>query len=771
MTAIWRMAREQPLVFLAAVLLVAFGVAGATTVICFVQAVNSRPPGGTAPASSVVFINAPPANGSDWTSGGASPFDRMECWATRPVVATGKAGAPRAATLHLTTPGLLELIGVTPVSGRLPGAAAQLESGPLEALISHPFAQTLGGPKPLIVGDTVDVDGAAVLVVGIAESNFVGPIGQGSRRSLWVVDRSLGQPETASAGGGTQCESTLGRLREGVTPDSAQHLVQSMTGSGPANGASSILPLAGILGHPPNSTLTNFYLRYGMTIMAAVLILLCVNVSVLYACILVSRRREVAIRLGLGATDIEIGRQLLVEWLVTMGIASSLGVLLYLSIAARIDAATPGLAVRLSLMTCVGVATLTILISVVTGVAPALAVARMSPNEVLRAGVSRVGPRRSLQDRLMVAQVALATPVLIAVCIVVTQGLASRLDDGLDPARRSRLMEMTINWGRAGPGWRASALRVDSIFSALTRSGAIAGAAPLAETRREGQLRGNRGTETVEMRFHVPGRLALEERRFLHGRDVMWADTIESQNPVVVSDRLARQLFGTDDAVGRMIHEDGRRGGPVTYSIVGVMAEPEFAGIGSQTNLLYLEGKVPRSWREYLVQSNGDAEESLPLIQETFTRELPELGISVSTLDERRKESNQSSLWLGVFAWGLAALSSGLAVAGFFAVTGLSVRMRWKEIAIRNALGANDWHLLLEFVLRSVSSTARGVAYAALPVTMVLLFVGSQAAVWIAAASAWVLVGSIIILLTAVASGVAASRVVFMHPAQVLHHD
>ena len=612
-------------------------------------------------------------------------------------------------------------------------------------IVSYLFWRTRLDGDPAAVGRTIRVNRVPLTVVGVLPRGFDVPDGVPNNMDLWLpfdIDALIRPPRDASAprpmapSAGRAIAELVARLRPEVSQEQAVAAVDAT--------------LAAIGGmHRPESPLTGAVVaRMGalggefvtgsaiiLNVTFLILAIACANVSILLLGRAVVRRREIAVRLALGARRLRVVRLLIVESVLLSLIACAGGILVAHWICEFFNARFPfmGMDYALSWRSIAVTVAFAGATGILFGLTPALHATRTGVSDALKTGGAATDRQRSrLQRTFVVAEVAMGMALVCAAWLLVQSygGLG-----GATFELSNRVLIADIGFSRATGGASYSPERADAILSAARgRIAARPGVEqvsfgtghPLSERTGYGLIAPAQRLEEVDAR-HAAGIAVADPDYFraagvpLHdGRGLERTDSAGSSRVVVVGEAVAARLWPDRRAVGNVLMIGQRRqmvrGGAadttfLPYTVIGVVGEPRsYTGtstiygrpIGSvyiaRLQLSPTEG--PRSSRDMtlVVRTSGPATDLAPaIIQElrALDADLPVTGVGTTRSLFNQRNREEVAMSNGISLAGLISLL--MACVGIYAVIAFGVNQRTREIGIRMALGARKAQIVSLF--------------------------------------------------------------------------
>ncbi len=726
-----RLLGKSPLFTSAVVLTVALAIAANTAIFSVVNAVIIRPLPFAHPERVVQIaekndkLNLPTFGASvlnfkSWREQ-TQTFQEIAAIGFTTLTLSG-TGDPEQLSANRISPALTRVLGVNPLAGRAftddeekPGASPVVMIG--ENLWKRRF-----GKDPGLVGRTINLNGIATTVVGIAPASL-----------NLISGAELYTPLTVDPANEIRLNHVIivfGRLKPGVSFQQAQAEMDTI-----ATRVGQQYPEVrdwGIRLVTLFDTFVSPQLNTALLVLLSavgfVLLIACANIANLLLARASARRTEMAMRTALGASRGRLLRQSLVESVVLSALGGAIGIAgAFWAVRAINRALPPNLLpvpeVKIDPGVMVFAIALTLVTGLLFGIAPGIRMASVELSEVLKqAGRGAAGARGRLRNGLVAAELAMATILLIGAGLLI-QTLAN-----LQHARIGFQPHGLITFQLSPPGtkypfntkapqlYRELLDRLQSlpgVKSAAVSSGVPFGAGNYTThavlTTGQSVLPPNTSVP-IDWRIVSPGYFKTMSIPLLRGRDFTDADGPNATQVVIVSQSTAKKFWGDADPIGRTLTRSADR--KTAFTVIGVVGDVRNTALNQDSPTLYYpQAERVAGLMDVVVRTEGAPEALLPSIRQKVHELDPELALAnVRTMDEwlsnTAAQPRLNAVLLGVFS-GIALL---IAAIGVYAMLAYSVNQRTREIGVRMALGAQPGSVLRLVLQEGMTVGLAGIA-------------------------------------------------------------
>ena len=723
-----------------ALITLALGIGANTAIFSVVNAVLLRPLPFQDPEKLVIvwedatFAGFPrntpaPANYVDWKTQNQS-FADMAASAETSFNLTGD-GEPERVQAFSVNANFFPLFGVQPLLGRGFLPEEDRPGGNKVAVLSYSLWQSRYGGDRNIVNRDIQLNGEKHTVVGVMPSSFQF---LDKEVRLWVP-LALDQEELANRGG--HYLQVVARLKPGVSLSQAQadmnavmrriatdHPEETFEGKVGAI----VLPLRDQLVGDARKSLTVL-----LVAVAFVLLIACANVAGLLLARAVARRKEIALRMALGAARGRVVRQLLTESLLLAVAAGVLGSLLAYASFSFLEGLVPAeMVLATSLKLDVRILIFTLGISIITGIifglVPALQSAKVDLNDALKQSSGRVTSTGRLRSAMIVFEVALSLVLLVGAGLliqtlfqlfrqysvlepekVLTMRTILPREKYKEPQQRDNYYQQVLQRVEHLPGVVAAGY---STSVPLSWKGGTSGFYPEGVKAPIPGMAYDANHRQVTTNYLRAMNIPLRQGRYFES-----SDNAQSVPVAIINETMARQYWPGENALGRRF----KLGGPEDTDspwrqIVGIVGDVRQMGLDEPVKAeMYMPYQQVKnnSWyipRDLAIRTTSDTSSLVGSVRQIIREVDPDQPVSnVATMAEVLGEEAAQRRMGMIMLVGFAALALLLASLGIYGVLAYFVTQHTNEIGLRQALGATPRNILFLVLKKGMGLTLAGV--------------------------------------------------------------
>ncbi len=646
-------------------------------------------------------------------------------------------------------------LGVPAVVGRTITDADDYASSAPVAVLSHRFWVKRFSADPSVVGKQININNVAFTIAGVSQPDFVGTMDVGSASDVTVPlawEPQLSGERSMMRGAGIWWLRIMGRLKSGATLEEAQSSLagpfqQSVLEHRAARQSRAQNPLRTLelkdlprlgvdSGSQGEMNWRRFFtkpLRLLFGVVGLVLLIACANVANLLLVRASARRKEIAVRLALGASRGRLVRQLMTESVLLAVVGGALGILFAVWIkdgllvatewgGSQMSALTPRLDLRVLGFTF----GLSLLTGVVFGLVPAMRATQLDLTPTLKdTGRSSSAATRSwLSKSLVVVQVSVSVLLLIGALLVVK---SLRNLNNVDPGfNANNLLLFSVDPKLIGYKEEQLATLYEQMFSRLeavpavqavtfSRSPLLAWSSTTDSVYIANDLGPDGKPRDHDAKVHHIRENFFKtiETPFLSGRTFTESDDARAPRVAVVNKLFSLVYFGDLSPVGKRFSFNPDK--PNEIEVIGMAEDTKYTSQRDD-----VEPTVYLSWRQSLksvgamtfeVRTAGDPLNVVSGIREAVREVDSNLPISNirTQLDQAKETLSMERLFAKLLSM-FGLIAQLLAAIGLYGVMAYSVSQRTQEIGIRMALGANRANVLRMVLRQGMTLTVIGVA-------------------------------------------------------------
>lgn len=763
----WRGFGRSPVFTLTAVLIVALGIGSSTAVFSVVDRILFRPlPYPDADRLVSVGLLAPSADTNEFLMAPSylgfrerqTPFVNLAAFAFSSECDLTEE-RPLRLRCALVDSAFLPTFGIRPLAGRNFTAQEDAPKSPKVALLSYGLWTSRFGGDPGIVGRTIPVDGQPTTIIGVLPREF---------ELFNLSSTDLLMPAALQASQEGRAVRAFGRLRPGIPVEQARAAMQPLFEEARRQLAPQLRGGVSLAVRPLRDRQTWTVRTASWSLLGAVLLVLvmaCGNVANLLLARSAARRREWAVRHALGAGRGRLLRQAITESLLLAGCAAVAGCGLAWTLLRFFVAVAPRGIARLDQATLDGrVLLFAISIAAAGGILFGLAPALERPDlEALSGGRSIVSFRGWLRHALITVQIAASLVLLTGAGLLLrTLWSLERVPLGMNP---DQVITARIALGRSYSTARLLAFYegLEARWRELPSKSAAAigstippyggtGATPYSALTVEGRPPLPDGVGgVVAWRLVSPGYFAALGIPIRRGRAFDEGDRANGAAALVLSESLARRLFGADDPLGRRMFPTAHG---QWHTVVGVAADVLNNGLRRPPGSEYYEVSkhtAPGTFgntASLVLRSPLSPTAAANLIRAEIAALEPSLPVEIQSMRERVAVQTAEPQFNAFLLSGFAVAGLMLAAIGLYGVIAFLATQRSREIGVRMALGATPSNISRLFLLHAARWTGAGLclglagALAASRLVGTLLFAVPARDVWSILGAAAILCGT-----------------------------
>ena len=677
-------------------------------------------------------------------------FADVAAWRSSRLVADFGSGAEAVVGVY-STANYFRVLRVALAAGT--GFSGEADAEPV-VVIGHSHWVTHFAGSPDAIGKTIRVLNRPFTIVGVAPPRFAGVnVSSQGDAIIWMPLGAAVLLEPAARDVLVRRDAAsllaVARLAPGVDAGDVGRLAAPLAAriarEEPTAHRALSISAERLTGMPSDRGDTTETIVSVLLVAALVVVITCTNVSALLIGRAVSRRREIGVRLSLGATRLRIVRQMLTESLIFAAAGGGLALLLYLVSAKVAYATIPELefGFKPEPATFLFAAIFAIVTTIAVGLAPALHASRVGIGDVIKnSGAQAIG-RARLQATFVVVQLACSQPVLVLTSLALVNLRAAATSAADRPPASvveldselglSRLIAGELTQAARDSATRANRETYELIRRRLREVPGVQSVAMSTSAGSQSFEAPDAGTAADIRQVHVSagyfGTLGIP---IVHGRPIGVEEDRAGFTGVVVNEETAQRFWPGENPIGKRLvrHEradpadvvilNSARGSPAALEVIGVAGSLSYQGNRTAPMLFAPMANAASLWGASIVvrTAGGNARAVVPAVRAAM-REVDPLATvgDVATLAERYEARAREETLANAGAFAIAAAALLLASLGLYAIIAFGVAQRTREIGIRLAVGATAGDVVRHFLRDGIHVAAVALAIG-LPLTV-----------------------------------------------------